>query len=63
MISSTISQNKISQHSDYNDGYPYPLYTVLTVLEKHCNILISRSKKSHGNFFSKDNYLIQVIGI
>lgn len=29
---------------------------------KHCNVLISRSKKSHGNFFSEDNYyLIQVI--
>ncbi len=23
---------------------------------KHCNVLISRSKKSHGNFFSEDNY-------
>ncbi len=32
--------------------------------EKYCNILISRSttsKKSHGNFFSEDNYFIQVI--
>lgn len=60
MISSTISQNKISQHSDYNDGYPYSLCMVLTALE---NILISRSKKSNGNFFSEHNYyFIQVIG-
>lgn len=28
---------------------------------KHCNVLISRSKKSHGNFFSEDNNFIQVI--
>ncbi len=61
MMNSTISQNYISQHSDLQWWISIFFMHGSHSHGKYCNVLISRSKKSHANFFSEDNYFIQVI--